>query len=105
MKLLAIGGQRTTLRLAADASRHMLASEIAFTATPLPDRRVQIDAELRYGDELFATPRVITHDGEPARLEMKSDREGHVFAVTLVPRLVEPRPEVPPASAPSQRAP
>jgi beta-lactamase regulating signal transducer with metallopeptidase domain len=87
-QLLTRLGEKATLRRAGDAAKHLLASEIAFTASALPGDRVQIDAELRYGDSLVGSPRLITHDGEPARLEMKADNEGHRFAVTLLPRLV-----------------
>ena len=97
MRVLMRTGDKSTLRLAGDPARHTLTSEIALVATPLAGERVQINAELRYGDSLLGSPRVITRDGEPARIQVKSDNEGHVFAVTLTPRLVAapPAPAVP----------
>ena len=97
--VLSRASERTTVRVAGDPAKHTLDSEMAFVATPLPDDRVQIDAELHYGDKLLGTPRVITHDGEPAHIEVKLDDDGHVFAVTLLPRLVRPAPAVPASNA------
>ena len=98
--VLSRASERTTVRVAGDPAKNTLDSEMAFVATPLPGDRVQIDAELHYGDKLLGKPRVITHDGEPARIEVKLDDDGHVFGVTLLPRLVGPGAPVPPMVAP-----
>ena len=90
-KILTRTGDQTTLRVPGDASGKVQAAEITYTATRLPGDRVQIDAELHYGGSLVASPRVITRDGEAARLEVRSGDGSRVMAVTLVPKLVAPQ--------------
>ncbi len=89
------GGEKATFRLDGDPVGNVQAAEITYTATRLSGDRVEFDAELHLGGALVGSPRVITHDGEPARLEIQSADGAHVFGVTLLPRLVTPHAATP----------
>lgn len=104
-KLLTRTGEKSTVRfnseaISPDQGRPF---EIVYTATRLSGDRVQIDAELHYGDA-SGSPRVITHDGEAARVEIKSGDGAHTFAVTLVPKLI-PQHAAMPDGVPDPRKP
>ena len=95
-KLLTRAGEKSTLRfnseaISPDQGRPF---EIVYTATRLSGDRVQIDAQLHYA-ESSGSPRVITRDGEAARLEIKSGDGAHTFAVTLVPTVIPPHAALP----------
>ena len=64
--------------------------EVAYTVTKLDGDRLQIDATLRQGVPLatLASPRLITRDGEAARIEVKSADGAHAFALTMLPKLL-----------------
>ena len=95
-KLLTRAGEKSTVRFNSEAISKDQGRpfEIVYTATRLSGDRVQIDAELHYGDS-SGSPSVITRDGEAARMEIKSGDGAHTFAVTLVPKVVPPQAAMP----------
>lgn len=104
-KLLSKPGQLSTLRFDNEVIRTKLPTpfQIAYTATRLDGDRLQIDATLSEGAALdkLASPRLITHDGEPARVDVRSSDGAHAVSVTFVPRVVtDPLGAMPPLAAP-----
>jgi len=93
-RLLTHTGQKAMALANDGVARKALAGplEIAYTVTRLDGDRLQIDTTLRQGEPLatLASPRLITRDGQAARVEVKSADGAHVFAVTMLPKLLPP---------------
>jgi beta-lactamase regulating signal transducer with metallopeptidase domain len=91
-RLLTHVGEKATARYDSDAmKKEMLAPfEIEYTATRLDGGRLQLDTVMRYGHPLatLGSPRLITQDGQAARVELASADGAHAFAITLVPRVL-----------------
>jgi beta-lactamase regulating signal transducer with metallopeptidase domain len=91
-RLLTRTGQKAMALANDDVVKKALAGpiEIAYTVTRLEGDRLQIDATLRQGEPLatLASPRLVTRDGEAARVEVKSADGAHAFAVTMLPKLL-----------------
>ncbi len=103
-KLLTVVGQKAMVRYDSDAIRKDLGApfEIAYTATRLSGDRIQIDAEMRHGESL-GSPRLITQDGEAARIGIKSGDGAHTFDVTFVPKILPPQAAVPDGAADARK--
>ena len=107
-RLLTHAGQTATLRLDPDAA-HPLAPpvELAYTVTRLEGDRLQLDTALRSGAPLSAmgSPRLVTHDGQAASVNVRTADGAHEVAVSFVPKLQTPAlpavPAVPPVPATS----
>ncbi len=108
-RLLTRGGQKALVRYDSEAmKKEMLAPfEIAYTATRLDGGRLQLDTVLRYGDPLvtLASPRLVTHEGEAARVALTSADGAHAFAVTFVPKLLSPAAPAPDGAADARTPP
>ena len=91
-KLLTRTGQTAMSRYDAEPMKKAMVApfEIACAVTRLDGDRLRIDTTLRYGEPLAtpASPRVITHDGEPARIEVQSRDGARTFAVSFAPKLL-----------------
>ena len=102
-KLLARAGQKVTVRFdSPEVTQHVLSApvEVALVITRLDARQLQIDVTLRRGNPLvvLSSPRVVTADGTPAHIDVKSSDGGYDLALTLVPRMVEGISEKSPAT-------
>ena len=90
-KLLTRSGQTATVRYDTDPMKKPLSTplEIVYTVKRIAGDLLQIDTTLRHGDPLatLASPRLITHDGEAARVEVKSADGAHQFVVSFVPKV------------------
>ena len=93
-RLLTHTGQKAMALANEGVAKKALAGplEIAYTVTRLDGDLLQIDATLRQGEPLatLASPRLITRDGEAARVEVKSADGAHALAVTMLPKLLPP---------------
>lgn len=126
-RLLSRDGQKVRVRFDAQGTKAGLVepTEVGLTATRLDGRKLQLDvtllrgeppaapgpdrvvrtegteARLRPADALIqlGSPRVITLDGTPARVEVSSKDGGYHLVLTLVPRIVEADPAVTPATS------
>lgn len=98
-KLLSRDGQKVLVRFDSPTLRQSFAEpvEIGLTIRRLEARQLQMDVTLQHGDPLveLSSPRVITIDGTPARVEVAGQHG--VYALTLVPRIVDGASPMPPA--------
>ncbi len=115
-RLLTRDGQQARASYGDDAMKKTMAApfEIVYTVTRLDGGSLQIDTTLRQGTPLatLASPRLLTHDGQAARVEVTSADHAHTFVVTFVPKLLAAQAAVPadawdgrqPAASQAQRA-
>jgi len=100
-RLLSHEGQKVVVRFDPPTGESSVAEpvEIGLTVKRLAARQLQMDVMLQHGNPLVAlsSPRVITIDGMPARVDV-TGKDG-IYALTLVPRVVEGMPPVPPVDA------
>ncbi len=100
-KLLTREGQRAVVRFdAPEVVQHVLMApvEIALTVKRLDAGQLQIDTTLSRGNPLLvlSSPRVITIDGTPARIEVMSGDGRDDLVLTLVPKVLEGSPVLTP---------
>lgn len=91
LRLLSRTGEKATVLTNDDVATKALHGpvELTYTVTTLDGDRLRIDTTLRQGEPLvtLGSPRVITRDGVPARIELRSADGAHVLAVTMLPKL------------------
>jgi len=100
-RLLSRDGQKVRVRFDAHGAGSGLREpvEVGLTTTRLDAGQLQMDVTLLRGEPLveLSSPRVITIDGTPARVEVKG-KDG-VYTLTLVPKVVDGNPPMPPTDA------
>jgi beta-lactamase regulating signal transducer with metallopeptidase domain len=100
-KLLSREGRKVAVRFDSPTVKPTVSEpvEIGLIVKRLASRQLQMDVTLQHGNPLveLGSPRVITIDGTPARVEVTD--KGSVYALTLLPRVVESPPPVPPVDA------
>jgi beta-lactamase regulating signal transducer with metallopeptidase domain len=102
-RLLTRSGEQAVLRYDTDGvdKGRPLPFELDYTVTRLSGDRLQIDATLRQGAPLatLASPRLITHEGEAARVEARTADGSRDVAVSFVPTLLGAQSTVPTGAA------
>ena len=92
-------GETATLRAEPDARNALAAPlEIVYTATRLQGDRLQLDTTVRQGSPLatIGSPRVVTRDGEAAKVQIKSSDGAHEVALSFLPHAMSSRVAAPP---------
>jgi len=91
LRMLTRTGEQAMVLTNDDVARKALHGpvEIAYTVTKLDGDRLQIDTTLRHGEPLvtLGSPRLITRDGVPVRVEVRTADGTHALAVTMLPKL------------------